>query len=126
MHRLQRIGVKQFERNARHTENIYLPEKFPEIHPAFVIGVVAMIVLAIVWSPWWLLPLGVYLLAIFISALVSTKSAVIACKAVPASVIQLGGYGLGFIRAYFWKIICRRGRNEAEEIAVRKGSNEKL
>lgn len=131
----RRVDFRKFFRQvyvfgmSRITLKLLYPDSLKAVHllPAlFVIGVVAMIVLAIVWSPWWLLPLGVYLLAIFISALVSTKSAVIACKAVPASVIQLGGYGLGFIRAYFWKIICRRGRNEAEEIAVRKGSNEKL
>ena len=131
----RRVAFRKFFRQvyvfgmSRITLKLLYPDSLKAVHllPAlFVIGVVAMIVLAIVWSPWWLLPLGVYLLAIFISALVSTKSAVIACKAVPASVIQLGGYGLGFIRAYFWKIICRRGRNAAEEIAVRKGSNEKL
>jgi len=80
-----------------------------------------MLLLAIFASPWWMLPLGIYLLAIFISALVSTHSVIIAAKAVPASLIQLGGYGCGFIKAYFLKIILGRGRNESEEIALRKG-----
>ena len=80
-----------------------------------------MLMLALFSSPWWLLPLGVYLLAIFLSALVSTHSLVIAAKAVPASVIQLGGYGWGFIKAFFTKIILGHGRDEAEEITLRKG-----
>ena len=50
-----------------------------------------------------------------------TGSPVIAFKAVPAAMIQLGGYGCGFIRAYFLKIICGKGRDEAEEVAMRKG-----
>lgn len=71
--------------------------------------------------PWWLLPLGVYLLAIFVAALCATRSAVIALKAVPASLIQLYGYGWGFLKAYFLKIILRRGRDINEEISIRKG-----
>ena len=87
----------------------------------FVIGCVALVLLAVFVSPWWLLPLGLYLVAIFVSALIATRSATIACKAVPASLIQLGGYGCGFIKAYFTKIILGRGRNENEEIRLRKG-----
>ena len=126
----RRMDLKKFLRQvyvfgmSRITLKLLYPDSLKAVHclPAvFVVGVAAMILLAIVWSPWWLLPLGVYLLAIFISALVSTRSAVIACKAVPASLIQLGGYGCGFLKAWFDKIVCRRGRNEAEEIALRKG-----
>lgn len=126
----RRVDFRKFLRQvyvfgmSRITLKLLYPDSLKAVHclPAvFVVGVAAMILLAIVWSPWWLLPLGVYLLAIFISALVSTRSAVIACKAVPASLIQLGGYGCGFLKAWFVKIVCRRGRNEAEEIALRKG-----
>ena len=85
------------------------------------IHVATMLAMAVVWSPWWLLPPAVYLLAIFVSALWSTRSAVIAVKAVPASVIQLGGYGCGFLKAYLLKIVLGRGRNQDEEIAMRKG-----
>jgi hypothetical protein len=80
-----------------------------------------MIVLALTVSPWWLAPLFLYLFAIWQSALTSTGSLVIALKAIPASLIQLGGYGCGFLKAYFVKIICGRGRNVEEEIAMRKG-----
>ena len=126
----RRVDFRKFLRQvyvfgmSRITLKLLYPDSLKAVHclPAvFVVGVAAMILLAIVWSPWWLLPLVVYLLAIFISALVSTRSAVIACKAVPASLIQLGGYGCGFLKAWFVKIVCRRGRNEAEEIALRKG-----
>ena len=60
-------------------------------------------------------------MAIFAAALWATRSVIVAAKAIPASMIQLGGYGTGFIKAYFVKIILGRGRNEAEEIALRKG-----
>jgi glycosyltransferase involved in cell wall biosynthesis len=88
---------------------------------AFVIGSLALILLGIFVSWWFILPLVAYLLAIFVTALISTGSPLIAIKAVPASIIQLGGYGCGFIKAFFLKIILRRGRNVEEEIAMRKG-----
>ncbi|MDE6765020.1 MAG: hypothetical protein K2J52_01780, partial [Duncaniella sp.] len=72
-------------------------------------------------SPWWLLPPALYLAAIFVTALASTRSVAIAAKAVPASVIQIAGYGSGFIRAYFTKILLGRGRDIEEEILIRKG-----
>lgn len=126
----RRVDFKKFLRQvyvfgmSRITLQLLYPGSMKAVHwlPAiFVTGVVAMILLAVFVSPWWLLPLAVYLVAIFVAALAATRSLTIALKAVPASVIQLGGYGCGFIKAYFLKIILRRGRNEAEEISMRKG-----
>ena len=126
----RRVDLKKFWKQvhvfgmSRITLKLLYPDSLKAVHtlPAvFVLGVCLMVALSVVWSPWWLLPLGVYLLAIFVSALISTRSAVIACKAVPASLIQLGGYGCGFLKAWFVKILCGRGRDEAEEIAIRKG-----
>lgn len=87
---------------------------------AVIIGVV-LIALGIAVSPWFLLPLGVYVAAIFAAALASTRSFGIALRAIPASVIQICGYGCGFIRAYVPQILLRRGRNEAREILIRRG-----
>ena len=80
-----------------------------------------LILLGIFVSPWWLLPLGVYLLALWCSAIAQTRSLKIGTMAVAASMVQLLGYGTGFIRAYVWKILLRHGRDEAQEIAMRKG-----
>ncbi len=87
---------------------------------AVIIGVI-LVSCTIFISPWWLLPLGIYLAAIFVHALILTRSLVIAAKAVPASVIQITGYGTGFIRAYFTNVIMGRGRDLDREIAMRKG-----
>jgi len=35
--------------------------------------------------------------------------------------VQITGYGTGFIRAWFSKILLRRGRDINQEIAMRKG-----
>lgn len=126
----RRVDFRKFFRQvyvfgmSRITLKLLYPDSMKLVHclPAlFVVGVVAMIVLAIFCSIWWLLPLAIYLFMIWLTALISTSSAVISFKAIPASMIQLGGYGCGFIKAYFEKIICRKGRDEAEEIAIRKG-----
>lgn len=126
----RRVDFKKFFRQvyvfgmSRITLKLLYPGSMKIVHllPAtFVIGSIAMILLAIFVSPYWILPLVCYLVAIFVTALVSTRSFVIAAKAVPASVIQLGGYGLGFIKAYVSKIIFGRGRDIKEEILIRKG-----
>ncbi|MDE7092690.1 MAG: glycosyltransferase [Muribaculaceae bacterium] len=126
----RRVDFKKFFRQvyvfgmSRITLKLLYPGSMKAVHslPAvFVLGSIALILLAIFVSPYWILPLVVYLSAIFVAALCVTKSLVIALKAVPASIIQLSGYGLGFIKAYFTKIILRRGRNIEEEILIRKG-----
>ena len=126
----RRVDFKKFFRQvyvfgmSRITLKLLYPGSMKAVHflPAmFVLGSIALILLSIFVSPYWILPLEAYLLAIFIAALFATKSFVIALKAVPASIIQLSGYGLGFIKAYVTKIILRRGRNVEEEILIRKG-----
>lgn len=126
----RRVDLMKFWRQvyvfgmSRITLQLLYPGSMKLVHwlPAvFVIGVVAMILMAIFLSPWWLTPLAVYLFAIWLTALRTTGSWHVALLAIPASLIQLCGYGCGFIKAYFTKIILRRGRDEAQEIAIRKG-----
>ena len=126
----RRIDFRRFFRQvyvfgmSRITLKLLYPDSLKAVHllpAAFVIGTLALLLLGIFVSPWWLLPLGLYFLAVFTFALFATKSLKIALLSVPAAIIQLGGYGIGFIKAFFSKIILRRGRNIDEEIALRKG-----
>lgn len=87
----------------------------------FVAGSILLILAGIFVSPWFLLPLGIYFGAILIDATVRTNSLKIGMMAVPAAAIQLYGYGCGFLKAWFTKIIFRNGRNINEEIEIRKG-----
>lgn len=126
----RRVDFKKFLRQvyvfgmSRITLKLLYPGSLKVVHAlpavAVIIGV-ALVVLAATVTPWALLPLGLYLVAIFAAALLSTGSPVIAVKAVPASVIQICGYGCGFIKAYTVKILLGRGRNVEEEIMMRKG-----
>ncbi|MBR5745018.1 MAG: glycosyltransferase [Muribaculaceae bacterium] len=126
----RRVDFRKFARQvyvfgmSRITLKLLYPDSLKVVHllpAAFVIGSLALIILAIFHSWFWILPLAAYLVAIFVTAWISTRSFVVALKAVPASIIQLGCYGCGFIKAFFTKIILRRGRNIEEEIQIRKG-----
>lgn len=123
----RRISFRKFMRQvyvfgmSRITLHKLYPGSLKAVHtlPAlFLIGSLALIALGIFLSSWMLLPLGIYLLAILISALASTKSLKVALLAVPASLIQLYGYGAGFIKA------CITGRNHEAELRIRAGKNE--
>lgn len=126
----RRVDFRKFLRQvyvfgmSRITLYLLYPDSLKVVHmlPALaVMGALALTALGLAVSPWFFLPLGLYLTAIWICALAATKSVKIACLSIPASIIQLGGYGCGFIKAYFTKIILRRGRNVQEEILLRKG-----
>lgn len=126
----RRVDFKKFFRQvhvfgmSRITLKLLYPGSTKLVHILPALAVVTgliFLLLGICLSPWWLLPLGVYMLAIFVSALISTRSLVVALKAVPASVIQITGYGTGFIKAYVDKILLGHGRNLEEEILIRKG-----
>ena len=126
----RRVDFRKFARQvyvfgmSRITLKLLYPDSLKLVHllPAvFVVGSIALIILAIFLSWLWILPLVAYLIAIFLTAWISTKSLIVALKAVPASIIQLGCYGFGFLKAFFTKIVLRRGRNIEEEIEIRKG-----
>ncbi|MBQ9074073.1 MAG: glycosyltransferase [Muribaculaceae bacterium] len=126
----RRVNMRLFARQvyvfgmSRITLKLLYPDSLKLVHtlPAiFVLGSALLILLSCIVSSWFITPLLAYFIAIFITALISTKSLAIACKALPASIIQLGGYGCGFINAFTRKILLRKGRNIDEEIKIRKG-----
>lgn len=109
---------------SRITLQLLYPGSLKIVHmlpAAFVVGSVALIVLGILVSPWFFAALGAYFLAVFVGAVIATRNMKIAVMAVPAAVIQLSGYGTGFLKAWFLKILLRRGRDVSEEILIRKG-----
>ncbi len=109
---------------SRITLELIYPGSMKPVHAlpavAVIVGVI-MFVLGLACSWWWFVPLLVYLLAVFAAALASTRSVSVSALAVPASVIQIGGYGSGFLRAYISKILLGRGRDINQEIEMRRG-----
>lgn len=126
----RRVDFKKFYRQvhvfgeSRITLKLLYPGSLKIVHalPAcFVVGLVILAILSILITPWFMAPIGVYIIMLFISAILSTKKLKVALMSVPASFIQLIGYGTGFIKAYFTKIIMGKGRDIEEEIQARKG-----
>ena len=125
----RRVNLKKFWRQvhvfgmSRITLQLLYPGSMKLVHtlPAlFVIFSLGMIIGSIFWVL-ALVPLLLYILILFVTASISMKSVRLGALAVVASIIQLWGYGTGFIRAYVWTILLRHGRNEAQEVEMRRG-----
>ena len=85
----RRVDFRKFLRQvyvfgmSRITLRLLYPDSMKVVHllpAAFVIGSIALILLGIFVSPWWLFPLALYLTAVLAGALIATKSAVIAVR----------------------------------------------
>lgn len=96
-----------------HKRSLKIVHTFPTL---FLLGGVALIVLSIVCSPLFLTPIGLYILLLFVDALIKTKSLKTALLATVASCIQVVGYGWGFIRSFVEKIIFRKGLESSETL----------
>ncbi len=125
----RRVDFRKFWRQvhvfgmSRITLQLLYPGSMKAVHwlPAlFVIGAVAMIIGSFFWK-WMIIPLIVYLLALWIWGMISTRSLKIGTLGVGAAMVQLVGYGTGFIRAYVWKILLGHGRDINDEIERRRG-----
>jgi glycosyltransferase involved in cell wall biosynthesis len=74
----------------------------------FVLGHFFLLVLAVVWSPLWLLFAVGYMLLLFVDSLQKNKNLKIAGLSVLTAYTQLCGYGLGFIE----EAITRKASNK--------------
>ena len=95
------------------------PDSLKMVHtiPAFfVIGSVAIVISAVFLTPWLLaLPAG-YILLLFVDSLRATKNLKIAGFSILTSMIQIFGYGLGFIRSFVQKVLLRQGLEGVETL----------
>ncbi len=125
----RRVDFKKFWRQvhvfgmSRITLKLLYPGSMKTVHtlPALFVIFSIIMVLGTIWCRWSIVPLAFYLLCVWIAGIISTRSLKIGSIGVITSLIQLFGYGTGFIKAYVWKILLGHGRNEAEEIEMRRG-----
>jgi GT2 family glycosyltransferase len=125
----RRIDLRKFMRQvyvfgmSRITLEILYPGSMKLVHtlPAlFTIGTTALLIAGF-FCHWLWLPLIFYFGAIWLTALCSMHSLKLSLLAVVTSIIQLTGYGTGFIKAYTRNILLRRGRDLNKEIEMRRG-----
>ena len=112
----RRVSFRSFYRQVsvfgRARVDLYLlhPESLKIVHllpAAFVLGSLILILFSF-FCIWALLPLIVYFLALFFESLVCNHSLRIAGLSVLTSIIQLGGYGIGFLSAFIKKVVFRQ------------------
>ncbi|MDR1525970.1 MAG: glycosyltransferase [Tannerella sp.] len=121
----RRVSLKRFYKQVhifgQARINLYklYPDSLKPVHtlPAlFVLGSIAVTVLAFVLSAWFLVFPAVYISLLFSDSLLKTKSVRIAGLSLIASFIQIFGYGFGFITSFIRKIIFRKGPEDSETI----------
>lgn len=109
---------------SRITLHLLYPGSLKLVHALPAIALltgIALILLGCICSPWWLLPFGIYAIALFVAALIDTCDVRTALLGVIAGTTQITGYGLGFIREFFMKLVLRQQRDINHEIAARRG-----
>lgn len=121
----RRIDLKRFYKqvNIFGQARINLSKLYPgslkivHVLPAlFVIGSIAILLLAIFISPYFLFFPAAYLFLLFFDALLKTKSFSIAGLSILTSLIQIYGYGNGFIKSFWEKIVLRKGLEDIETL----------
>ena len=107
-------GIARINLEKRHPGTMKLVHMLPMV---FTVGVIFLVALAIVSAftfptLWWisLCPLLLYMLLIFTDSSIVNKSVKIGALSIMAAYVQLMGYGLGVIKA--WWLRCVLGKSE--------------
>jgi glycosyltransferase involved in cell wall biosynthesis len=104
-------GIARINLFKRHPKSLKLFHFFPS---GFVVYSIASVIISLLaQNVLFAIPLFVYSSAVFVSALVEQKNVELAVLSLIASFVQLFGYGIGFIEAFWKRIILREGEFEA-------------
>jgi len=121
----RRVNLKKFYKQvhifgqARINVNLIHPGTLRLVHtlPSLaVLGGLSIVLLAFFVSPWILCLPAAYLALLFFDSLVKTRNLPVACLSLIASLIQITGYGIGFITSFVLKIIFRQGLEDSGKI----------
>jgi GT2 family glycosyltransferase len=104
-------GIARINLYKRHPESLKIVHLLPMV---FTVGVMALILLSFsLLSLWPLLPLLLYALIILVDSAVKNHSIVIGFLSIIAAYVQLIGYGLGFIDAWWRRIVLKQDEFQA-------------
>ncbi|MBQ2779434.1 MAG: glycosyltransferase [Bacteroidaceae bacterium] len=76
--------------------------------PALMLIAGALLLMASILYPWLLLLPAAYLLLIFFDSLLKNKSLKVAAYSVVTAIVQISGYGTGFLKAFWYKLILKQ------------------
>lgn len=97
-------GIARINLYKKYPDSLKLTHFFPSAF--FLYSLLA--ILAFPWCIWGIIFLLFYLFVIFIDSTIKNKSLQVGLLSVIASVIQLTGYGLGFLAAAWRRVILRK------------------
>lgn len=100
-------GIARINLHKRHPGSMKLVHFAPAL---FTLGSIILVLLGIFLSPWFFAPLALHIVLLFLLATIQNRSLSIGLLAILSSYTQLLGYGLGFIRAFWRRLIL--GRDE--------------
>jgi glycosyltransferase involved in cell wall biosynthesis len=103
-------GIARINLQQRHPGSLKLVHSLPAL---FLLSVTALLILAPLLSWYLTLPILAHMLLLFLSALWQSRNPVIAFLAILTSYAQLFAYGLGFLRAFWRRIILGGGEFSA-------------
>jgi glycosyltransferase involved in cell wall biosynthesis len=106
------FGMARVELYQLHPTSLKLVHLLPS---CFVLGLVFLSLSSFI-CPWTLLPIGIYLFALFIESWIVNRNFSVACFSIVTSLVQLIGYGIGFLNAYVRKIIFKQKIDRETEL----------
>lgn len=121
----RRVNLKKFFRQVYNfgQARIHLyklhPSSLKAVHmlPAlFVVGELALILLSLFHSWMWILCLALYAVLLFVGSLIKNRSVGIALLSIVTGFVQLNGYGCGFIKAFFSKVVFGKELEQGEKL----------
>ena len=76
--------------------------------PALMLIMGVALLVASIFFPWLLLLPLLYVMLIFTDSVIKNKSLKVAMQSVVAAAVQITGYGMGFLKAFWFKMILKR------------------
>ncbi|WP_439185642.1 glycosyltransferase [Carboxylicivirga taeanensis] len=99
-------GIARIDLSLLHPGTLKPVHLLPTI---FTIGYPMLLVLYLWWSKWFLVLFLLFPVIIFLDAQIRTRQFMVALLSTWASIIQLIGYGTGFMKAFWVRIIKKKG-----------------
>lgn len=98
-------GIARINLFIRHPKSLKIVHFAPSL---FIMSLLLLIMLAVIVSVYFLVPIGLHILLIFIDSSIKNKSIAVGLTSILSSYIQLFSYGLGFLGAFWNRIILRK------------------
>lgn len=97
-------GIARINLYKRHPQSLKLVHFLPA---GFTLGLLFLLILSVI-SLYFLIPIGFFIVVIFLDSLRLNKNLKVAFLSIISSLIQLVAYGIGFIKSFFKRLILRQ------------------